>query len=443
MSRQLSFLRFLSAKRLGRLREINVMNNHGERVTAVFEAAVLLEPAERLPFVREACADDSALRRQVESMLADVDQPVMIDRPVEEAIADLMDDDTPVVVGAQFGPYRVESLLGAGGMGAVYRATDTVLGRQVAIKILPADVAADPEWVARFRREAQALAALNHPNVGAIYGFETLDGLTGSAFGLVLELVEGPTLAEKLKAGPLPVEEALTIAQQIAEALDAAHQQGIVHRDLKPGNIKIRDDGTVKVLDFGLARSPRRQRTHTRRASTSPVAIPAVFADHSHASNHRHWNHPRHCRLYVAGAGKGKSGDEDHRHLGFRVRHLRNAHWQRPIQRRGCDRHVGADRSGRTRFPPAAVNHPSGDPYAAAALSAQGPAAPLAGRRKPAHRDCGSRAAPADVAIADVSGRPTAHHHRPASTRDSATRPWFRLASRVPSASGRVQPADY
>src|SRR6185436_6395281 len=117
-------------------------------------------------------------------------------------------------------------------------------------------VAADPEWVARFRREAQALAALNHPNIGAIYGFEALDGNTGSAFGLVLELVEGPTLAEKLTAGRPAVEEALAIGQQIAEALDAAHQQGIVHRDLKPGNIKIRDDGAVKVLDFGLATVP-------------------------------------------------------------------------------------------------------------------------------------------------------------------------------------------
>ena len=250
----LSFLPFLFAKRLERLRGTERMTNHQERVTAVFEAAVLLEPAERLPFVREACADDSDLRRQVESMLADVERPMVIDRPVEEAVADLIHDDTPVVVGAQFGPYRVESLLGVGGMGEVYRAHDTVLARQVALKILPADVAADAERVARFRREAQALAALNHPNVGAIYGFETLDGRTGSAFGLVLELVEGPTLAEKLKAGPLPVDEALAVAQQIAEALDAAHRQGLVHRDLKPGNIKVRDDGTVKVLDFGLAK---------------------------------------------------------------------------------------------------------------------------------------------------------------------------------------------
>src|SRR5262245_43377966 len=260
------------------------MTNHGERVTAVFEAAVLLGPAERRSFVREACADDPTLQRQVESMLADVDQPVVIDRPVDEAIADLMDDDRPVVVGAQFGPYRVESLLGGGGMGTVYRATDTVLGRQVAIKILPADVAADPEWVARFRREAQALAALNHPNVGAIYGFEALDGRTGSAFGLVLELVEGATLAVSLTRGPLPVEEALAIAQQTAEALDAAHQRGIVHRDLKPGNIKVRKDGTVKVLDFGLAivasenADERGVDVARRDSSASPIITPAITA---------------------------------------------------------------------------------------------------------------------------------------------------------------------
>ena len=229
------------------------MTIDADRAIAIFETAVLLDPAERFPFVRETCAGDPDLQRRVESMLADVDRQVLIDRPLDDAIAHLIDDDTPIVIGRQFGPYRVESLLGVGGMGTVYRATDTVLARQVAIKILSADVAADPEWVARFRREAQALAALNHPNIGAIYGFETLDVGTGSALGLVLELVEGPTLAEKLKPGPLSIEDGLAVAEQIAEALDAAHQQGIIHRDLKPGNIKVRDDGTVKVLDFGLA----------------------------------------------------------------------------------------------------------------------------------------------------------------------------------------------
>src|SRR5207342_3220915 len=131
-------------------------------------------------------------------------------------------------------------------MGEVYRATDTKLKRQVALKILPTLLAADPERLARFQREAELLATLNHPNIAAIYGLE--DG------ALVLELVEGPTLADRIAGGPLPFEEALSIAKQIADALDAAHEQGIIHRDLKPANIKRRDDGTVKVLDFGLAK---------------------------------------------------------------------------------------------------------------------------------------------------------------------------------------------
>ena len=138
------------------------------------------------------------------------------------------------------GPYSIKSLLGVGGMGEVYQARDTKLGREVAIKVLPALLAADPEQLRRLEREARLLAALNHPHIGAIYGFEQTDGVNG----LVLELVEGPTLSDRLaqaqSKGPgLPVEEALTIARQITEALEAAHEKGIVHRDLKPANIKL------------------------------------------------------------------------------------------------------------------------------------------------------------------------------------------------------------
>jgi eukaryotic-like serine/threonine-protein kinase len=260
------------------------MSNQWERVAAVFEAAVVREPTERLSFVREACADDPDVRHQVETMLAEIDRPAIIDRPLGETIAELLDDESPEVVGTQLGPYRVESLLGVGGMGEVYRATDTALDRHVAIKILPTDLSADPERLARFRREAKILASLNHSNIGAIYGLETLDGKAGQTFGLVLELVEGPTLADKLKAGRLPVDEALTLARQIADALEAAHQQGIVHRDLKPGNIKVREDGTVKVLDFGLARvadagAIEDEATTLRSPSDSPViTTPAMTA---------------------------------------------------------------------------------------------------------------------------------------------------------------------
>ena len=136
-------------------------------------------------------------------------------------------------------------------MGEVYRARDTTLGRDVALKVLPDNVANDGDRTARFRREAQILASLNHPLIAAIYGIED----SGATPVLVLELVEGVTLAERIAAGPLPPGEALTIAQQIAQALEAAHERGIVHRDLKPANIKLRPDGTVKVLDFGLARA--------------------------------------------------------------------------------------------------------------------------------------------------------------------------------------------
>src|SRR5688572_1894272 len=143
--------------------------------------------------------------------------------------------------GQSIGPYEIVSALGAGGMGEVYRAHDTKLKRDVALKILPASVSKDPERLARFEREARVLASLNHPHIGAIYGVEEAD----RERALVLELVEGPTLADQLAQGVLSLKEALSTARQIAEALDAAHEKGIVHRDLKPANIKVTQDGTV------------------------------------------------------------------------------------------------------------------------------------------------------------------------------------------------------
>src|SRR6185295_8098189 len=156
-----------------------------------------------------------------------------------------------LAAGARFGPYEIQSAIGAGGMGEVYRARDTNLNRDVALKILPELFAADPDRLARFQREAQVLASLNHPNIAIIHGLEEANGIRA----LVLELVEGPTLAERIGHRAIPIDEAMPIARQIAEALEAAHEQGIVHRDLKPANIKLRPDGTVKVLDFGLAKA--------------------------------------------------------------------------------------------------------------------------------------------------------------------------------------------
>jgi serine/threonine protein kinase len=155
-----------------------------------------------------------------------------------------------LAAGARIGVYEIGAVLGAGGMGEVYRVRDTRLKRDVALKILPASFASDPDRLARFQREAEVLASLNHPNIAAIHGLEESDGVRA----LVMELVDGETLADRIARGAIPVDEALPIARQIAEALEAAHEQGIIHRDLKPANIKVRPDGTVKVLDFGLAK---------------------------------------------------------------------------------------------------------------------------------------------------------------------------------------------
>jgi eukaryotic-like serine/threonine-protein kinase len=243
------------------------------RVKRVLEEALAREGADRQAFVEETCGADRALRAQVENLLAAHDRAGDF---LETPAAVLLDerrvgeDQSGRVVSS----YRLESRLGAGGMGEVYRARDLRLDRDVALKVLPAVFAADADRVARLKREAQLLASLNHPHIASIYGFEE----SGGTNALVLELVEGPTLADRIAQGPLPIDEALPIARQIVEAIEAAHEHRVIHRDLKPANIKLRPDGTVKVLDFGLATAfdPARAASGSMPSSptlTGPAAL--------------------------------------------------------------------------------------------------------------------------------------------------------------------------
>ena len=175
-------------------------------------------------------------------------------------------------VGSRLGVFEVTGRLGEGGMGVVYRATDTTLNRDVALKVLPDAFANDPERLARFEREAKVLASLNHPNIAQIHGLEQ----SGDVRALVLELVEGPTLQDRIAKGPIPLDEALPIARQIAEALEAAHEQGIIHRDLKPANVKVKADGTVKVLDFGLAKALQPELSDLDAANSPTMTMTAA-----------------------------------------------------------------------------------------------------------------------------------------------------------------------
>ena len=174
--------------------------------------------------------------------------------------------------GTRIGPYEVNRLIGVGGMGEVYAATDSNLGRRVAIKVLPGVVSQDRDRLARFDREARTLAALNHPNIAIIHGLEK----SGAVTALVMELVDGPTLADRIAHGPVPLDEALSIAKQIAYAVEAAHRQGIIHRDLKPANVKVRPDGTVKVLDFGLAKALDLHTSTGAASETATITSPAM-----------------------------------------------------------------------------------------------------------------------------------------------------------------------
>jgi Tol biopolymer transport system component len=223
-----------------------------QRIEDLCDAALDRDMRERAAFVAAACGDDDALRQEVETLLGNAARAEgFLVTPVDDLAARILgDENESSLVGRQLGPYRILARLGAGGMGEVYRALDTRLHREVAIKVVSGRLLAAPERLARFELEARVLATLNHPHVGAIYGLEEADGVRG----LVLELVEGATLAERLSSGPMPVHEVLALSRQIVDALEAAHEKGIVHRDLKPANITITPDGTVKVLDFGLAK---------------------------------------------------------------------------------------------------------------------------------------------------------------------------------------------
>src|SRR5688572_423441 len=260
-----------------------------ERVKTLYDGARARPPRDRSPYLERECKGDTDLQLEVEALL---DQPVGTDdfmefvggRAPTFSGAALSSDVVVSLVGRRIGTFEVRSLLGRGGMGEVYLAHDTKLGRDVAIKVLPHVFTAEPNRVASLEREARVVAALNHPHIAAIHGVEESDGVRG----LVLELVEGQTLAEKLTeaaaASPpgLPLKEALSVARQIADALEAAHEKGITHRDLKPGNIKITSDGVVKLLDFGIAKvvsgdGPGLDLTHAHTATAGGTGAGLVI----------------------------------------------------------------------------------------------------------------------------------------------------------------------
>jgi serine/threonine-protein kinase len=227
-----------------------------QKVEQLCHAALEREANQRAAFLAQACQGDDELRREVESLLAQ-EKPAerFLESPALEVAAATLakmpgGDSGPSLVGREMGCYQILSLLGVGGMGEVYEARDTRLGRNVAIKVLPAVFVKDPDRLSRFQHEARMLAALNHPNIATIHGFEQSDG----THYLVMELMTGQTLAARLEAGPLRIEEALKTACQIAEALEAAHEKGVIHRDLKPANVMVTPEGRVKVLDLGLAK---------------------------------------------------------------------------------------------------------------------------------------------------------------------------------------------
>jgi serine/threonine protein kinase len=223
------------------------MNKNWERVQSLFLEALDLRPEDRSRFLDHACEGEAEIRGEVESLLAHDDPGEGRISDVLVATARSLVEAVAIQPGTRLGDYQITRLIGAGGMGEVYQARDTRLSRDVAIKVLPTYLTDDPERLRRFEQEAQAAAALNHPNILAVHLMGTYQG----APYLVSELLRGDTLREVMKSGPLPPSKAVDYAVQIARGLAAAHAKGIVHRDLTPENLFVTNDGHVKILDFG------------------------------------------------------------------------------------------------------------------------------------------------------------------------------------------------
>src|SRR5438874_3241417 len=223
-----------------------------KKVNDLFQSTVERAPKERAAFLDEACHDDEGMRREVESLLTSYEQAEnFIESPAYEVAPELVTNDKAgALVGKLIGHYRIESLIGVGGMGEVYLARDERLGRKAALKLLPENLTTDEAQLGRFKNEARSASALNHPNILTVYEI----GAEGNRQFIATEFIEGMTLRASLVRGRINLHNALEIAVQVASALAAAHEAGVVHRDIKPENIMLRPDGYVKVLDFGIAK---------------------------------------------------------------------------------------------------------------------------------------------------------------------------------------------
>ena len=294
-----------------------------QRVQEVLAEAAELEAASRGAFLDEACRGDPELRKEVESLLSSLESASVgfLESPAIDAVPELSPAapgpaSPSLARGTRLGPYEILVLLGAGGMGEVYSAKDTRLNREVAVKVLPRSFAGNRPALARFKREAQAIAALSHPNIRAIHDF----GEEGDVLYAVTELLQGQTLQERLAEGALPRRKAVEFAQAIAHGLSAAHEKGIVHRDLKPANVFLTDDGGVKILDFGLAKVITRDPVGDRRSDGRRA--------------HRAWNGDGDGRIHVARAGAREDARSPLRHLLLRRHPLRDALGPARVSRR-------------------------------------------------------------------------------------------------------------